>query len=189
MNDDVPMLVQRSRLGDRAAASQLIAGFYERIFAYFRRLAGNEHDAADLTQRTFCKAWTSLPRYKARASFNTWLHGIAHHVFVDWLRGGSRLDARSDEWWETCAATGADPFENAVEREAGHRVYQAVEALEEDAREIVHLHYYQSLSIAEIAEALGIGTSTVKYRLRNALAALEKRLAERKPQSSTLANR
>lgn len=50
--------------------------------------------------------------------------------------------------------------------------------LDDDAREIVHLHYYQGLSIQETADALGIATSTVKYRLRHAIANLQTRLAE-----------
>ena len=52
MIDPVETLVERARAEDFAAASELLEQFYERIFAYFRRLAGNEEDAADLTQKT-----------------------------------------------------------------------------------------------------------------------------------------
>jgi RNA polymerase sigma-70 factor (ECF subfamily) len=41
-----------------------------------------------------------------------------------------------------------------------------VDQLDEDKKQIVHLHYYQGLSIRETAKVLGIATSTVKYRLR-----------------------
>ena len=49
--------------------------------------------------------------------------------------------------------------------------------LETDLRETVHLHYYQGLTLQETAEAMGIAASTVKYRLRSALAQLERKLA------------
>ena len=49
------------------------------------------------------------------------------------------------------------------------RLHAMVARLDEGKREVVHLHYYQGLSIKETAEVLDIGTSTVKYRLREAL--------------------
>jgi len=180
MSDDVKNLVERAKSGDRSAASQLITEFYERIFAYFRRRCGNDEDAADLTQKTFCKVWTSLKNYDQRSSFNTWLHSIAHHVYVDWRRVNHRLDPQSDEWWDACIADEPGPFENAAEGEAAHQLYRAVEQLNDEQRDIVHLHYYQSLSIQETADALSIATSTVKCRLRNALTALQGRLTEPK---------
>ncbi|HMJ91146.1 MAG TPA: RNA polymerase sigma factor, partial [Candidatus Acidoferrum sp.] len=88
-------------------------------------------------------------------------------------------DAQTDDWWDACAADGPGPLENAVERDAAQQLYRAVEQLDDGQRDVVHLHYYQSLSLQETAEALGIATSTVKYRLRNALATLQSRLAER----------
>ena len=180
MSDHVETLVRQAQSGELAAASELLTQFYERIFAYFRRLSGSDADAADLTQKTFCKVWKSLPGFDHRAAFNTWLHGIAHHVYVDWRRQRNRFDTQSDDWWETCAAEGPSPFETAAEREGAHRLYALVEQLEEDQREIVHLHYYQWLSIQETADALGIATSTMKYRLRHALDFLKSRLAEPK---------
>ena len=180
MSDHVEALVLRAKSGELSAASELLAEFYERIFAYFRRLCGSDEDAADLTQKTFCKVWHSLAKYDGRAAFTTWLHAIAHHVYVDWRRQSNRLDSRSDDWWETCVADGPSPFDSVVERETAHQLYALVEQLEDDEREIVHLHYYQSLSIQQMADVLGVAPSTLKYRLRNALDFLHARLAERK---------
>lgn len=180
MSGETSALVERAKGGDRAAASELIEGFYERIYAYFRRRCGNEEDAADLTQKAFSKAWSSLPNFTARASFNTWLHSIAHHVYVDWRRVNNRFDAQDEAWWDACIAEGPGPFESAAERESAQRLYRAVEQLPHEQRDVVHLHYYQSLSIQETADALAVATSTVKYRLRNALDVLQTRLSESK---------
>lgn len=178
MSDDVQALVEHAKEGNLSAASELIARFYERIFAYFRRHCGSDEDAGDLTQKTFCRAWASLPKFDGRASFNTWLHAIAHHVYVDWRRRASRLETQSNDWWAACVADGPGPFENAAEREAAEFIYGQVERLEEEQRETIHLHYYQALSIQETADALNIATSTVKYRLRQALERLKSRMAE-----------
>jgi len=180
MGDHVAELCERAKSGELAAASELVTLFYERIFAYFRRLCGNDEDAADLTQRAFSKAWSSLASFDHRASFNTWLHRIAHNTYVDWRRKGNRFDGQSDDWWETCESDEPSPFENAAEREIAHQLYALVEQLDEEQRQPVHLHYYQGLSLQETADALNIAKSTVKYRLRNALDFLRSQTAEPK---------
>jgi len=53
---------------------------------------------------------------------------------------------------------------------------ELVYRLEEGIRDVVHLHYYQGLSISETADALRIATSTVKYRLRKAMEVLRARI-------------
>ena len=178
--DRAEQLCRAAQDGDREAASELVQLSYEKVFAYFRRLCGHEEDAADLTQKTFRKAWLSLSSFQGRSSFSTWIHAIAHHVYVDWRRRRSVVDYQTDEWWEACVAEGPSPFEDAAEREAAHQLYAAVEQLEEDARDVVHLHYYQGLSLKETADVLNIATSTVKYRLREALNDLRTRTAEPK---------
>lgn len=178
MSDHAQALCERAKQGDLSAASELVARFYERIFAYFRRLSRNDEDAADLTQKTFFKVWVSLASYQNRSSFSTWLHGIAHHVYVDWRRKKNLTEAQADEWWESCAADGPNPFEDAAEKEAAKQIYSLVERLEDSVRQTVHLHYYQGLSISETAEALNIATSTVKYRLREALNFLRSKTVE-----------
>lgn len=178
MSDEAPELIERARAGDLPAASELVSRFYRRVFAYLRRLCGNDTDAADLTQRTFSKAWQSLASYQQRSTFSTWLHAIAHHAYLDWRRKRNPGDARSPEWWETRVANLPTPFENAAEQELARQLYRWVDELDEDKKQAVHLHYYQHFSLSETAEALGIATSTVKYRLREALDFLRAKAAE-----------
>jgi RNA polymerase sigma-70 factor (ECF subfamily) len=180
MTDEAERLCDRAKTGDMAAASELVTLFSEKIFAYFRRLSGNDADAEDLTQKTFVKVWSSLASFRGRSSFSTWIHGIAHHVYVDWRRIRNVIDYQTEQWWEMRAEEGPSPFESAAEREAAHQLYAAVEQLDEEARHAVHLHYYQGLSLKETAEVLNVATSTVKYRLREALNSLRTQTAEPK---------
>ena len=181
MSDRIQALCARAKEGDSEAASELIALTYERIYAYLRRLSGSDEDAADLTQKTFFKAWVSLASYEGRSSFSTWLHGIAHHVYVDWRRKQNPNLPQTDEWWETRSAETNGPFQDTAERDIAARLFAVVERMEATMREIIHLHYYQGLSIAETSEALGIATSTVKYRLRGALDQLRARIEKPLP--------
>ncbi|MEI2724526.1 MAG: sigma factor [Verrucomicrobiota bacterium] len=71
MESQMDQLVENARRGDKAAANQLIKSFYERIYAFLRRLAANDADAADLTQRTFGRVWQALPTFAGRSSFSS----------------------------------------------------------------------------------------------------------------------
>lgn len=178
MSDSADNLCERAKKGDLFAASELVALFYQRIFAYLRRLSGNDEDAADLTQKTFARGWQSLGSYQKRSSFSTWLHGIAHHVYLDWRRKRSFSDAQTDEWWEAQSDHAPTPFESTAEREMAHQLYRWVDELDDEKKQTVHLHYYQNLTLNETAEVLGVAASTVKYRLREALDYLRRRSLE-----------
>lgn len=180
MSDPLWALCQKAKTGNRAAAVELVDLHYERIYAWLRRLTGHDEDAADLTQKTFLRAWESLHHFEGRSSFSTWLHGIGHHVYSDWRRRTKTADHASDAWWEGRATEEPWPSETASDRELACQLYDLVEALAEETRQTVHLHYYQGLSIAETADALGVATSTVKYRLRQALEQLRRGMREPK---------
>ncbi len=176
MDNTLGQLAEAARAGDRAAAVGLIEGCYERVYAFLRRLAANEADAADLTQRTFSRVWQALPSFAGRSSVVSWIHGIAYHVYVDWRRADRRTEWRPDEWWSACPAAGARPDELAAGADLAAALYASVERLEPDLRESVHLHYYQGLTLEETAGAMGVAVSTLKYRLRLAVGQLRKNL-------------
>jgi RNA polymerase sigma-70 factor (ECF subfamily) len=177
MSDEVEELCRRAKEGEMEAASRLVTLYHQRIYAFFARLCRTE-DAEDLTERTFFKVWTSIGKYDGRSSFSTWLHAIAHHVYVDWRRKRNPTELQSPEWWETLVSEEPNPFENAAERDLASRLYRLVDLMDSETRELVHLHYYQHLSIKEVSEVLDIATSTVKYRLRQALDFLRTRAME-----------
>jgi RNA polymerase sigma-70 factor (ECF subfamily) len=161
---------------DEVAAIELIDLFYRRIFAFLRRLSGNDADAADLTQRTFSRVWQALPTFAGWSSVGSWIHGIAYHVYVDWRRGNHRTEPRTNQWWIAQPDIRPRPDELADRHDAETLVYAQVDQLEPDLREAVHLHYYHELTLEQTAEAMGIAVSTVKYRLKQALNQLQKSL-------------
>lgn len=168
--------VDAVRGGDEAAAARWVEEYHERLYAFLRRLAGSEAAAVELTQRTFCRAWSALDSFQGRASISSWLHGIAYRVYVDWLRSDRRYEGRSEAWWEELRDGGAGPDVAVAAADDATVVYAAVDALDAGLREAVHLHYYQGLTLQETAEAMGIAASTVKYRLRDAMDQVQRRL-------------
>ena len=185
MKTEADELVQRISEGEQVAAVDLIDLFYERIYAFLRRLCFNDADAADLTQRTFGRVWQALPTFNGRSSVGSWIHSIAYHTYVDWRRASRPTEPRSMEWWASCVSTDPAPDEIASRKDLAEMTYAAVDRLPSDLRETIHLHYYQELTLQETADAMDVATSTVKYRLRQALTQLETRLSSAKePQLS-----
>lgn len=177
MKTEADDLVERIAKGDQVAAVDLVDLFYERIYAFLRRLSSSDADAADLTQKTFGRVWQALPSFSGRSSVGSWIHSIAYHIYVDWRRASHPAEARSSEWWAECAGAGPGPDEIAARNDLSAATYAAVDELPPELRDTVHLHYYQELTLQETADALGVATSTVKYRVRQALTELQQKIA------------
>jgi len=178
MEQPLEDLVGQAKQGHARAADELIQRTYQRVYAWLRRLCQDDQEASDLTQKTFSRAWQSLDSFRGNSSFPTWLHGIAYHVYVDWRRKQQRNPNQTLPWWEDQTDQSADPFESAAERDQAFRLYELVETLDDDARVTVQLHYYQGLTLDETAQALGLATSTIKYRLHHALDLLKSRFTK-----------
>jgi len=177
MNTRIKILCRRAKKADKDAACELLKIYYADIFAYLRRLCGSRHDAEDLTQQTFFKAWSSFDCFAGRSKFSTWLYRIAHNTYLDWLRKNTAgTQSRPDQWWQECIDQNPGPLTNLAERQLALRLYEAVDQLDEDRKHVVHLHYYQGLSIRETAKVLNVATSTVKYRLREVFKVLRIKL-------------
>ncbi len=167
MKTRIKSLCRRAKKADKNAACELLKIYYAEVYAYLRRLCGSRHDAEDLTQQTFLKAWSSLDGFAGRSKFSTWLYRIAHNTFIDWQRRNTgSTQSCPDQWWQECIDQNPGPFANLAERQLAQRLYEAVGRLDEDKKHVVHLHYYQGLSLRETAKVLNVATSTVKYRLR-----------------------
>src|SRR5437667_2899083 len=85
-------VVSRARTGDPDAFRLLVERHSQPIFRVAYRMTGNEHDADDVVQETFLRAYRQLDRFEERANFGTWLHRIAINCALDLLRARGRMD-------------------------------------------------------------------------------------------------
>jgi RNA polymerase sigma-70 factor (ECF subfamily) len=175
-------LAQAVQAGDPAAATELVDRHYAAIYAFLRRLCGTDTEAADLTQRTFSRVWQAIAGFGGRSSLKSWLHGIARHVWLDWLRRNHHRETTASEaWWDSLTDPAPGPDETASRTDLSATLYTAVDELPEELRTTVHLHYYQGLTLQETADSLEIATSTVKHRLRTAIRHLRTALTDPVP--------
>ena len=160
------------RAGDRPAFDALFERYRDPIWAFFRRRTAALADAEELTQETFLAVLQASPRYEPRASFRSYLFGIAFNLLSASRRKTQRRGDVSSPDLDGLAGASADPA-------AVLWVRQALAALDPKDREIVMLREYDALDYAEIAAVVGAPINTVRSRLFRARLALRAKLVGR----------
>src|SRR5262245_31508266 len=162
-------LVEAILSGDAEAGRRLVREQYPRVYRYLVYLTGRPELAEDLTQETFLHAWRRLDTFEGRAPLRTWLHTIAHRVFLHSLRQ-QRSQVSLDAVAEVAAAHPA-----ALELV---ELRELIGSLPDEEREILLLHALEGYTSVEIARIVGAPEGTVRYRLSQARERLRKQLGE-----------
>lgn len=136
------------------------------------RLAGlllaDAAEAEDATQDALERAWRSLDSLRDPAAFEGWFDRILVNACRDRLRRRSKVRFIPIEG-ELPSAVTADPFRSTLDRDEALR---ALDVLDPDEREVVVMHYWADLPLAEVAGRTGRPIGTVKSRLHRALGKL-----------------
>src|SRR5574341_375666 len=82
--------VQQALAGDRDAFRVLVDRHSRSIFRLAYRMTGNEHDAEEVVQETFLRAYRRLGKFEARSNFGTWLYRIGINCSLDFRRSRQR---------------------------------------------------------------------------------------------------
>jgi len=159
------------RGGSRGAFEALFERHEEAVWRFYRRRLREPSRAEELLQEVFLAILQNAPRYEPRASFRSYLFGIAFNVLkAERRRSGREPEPMVDEV----------PGE-ARDLDAAIWVRCALAALEPDDREIVMLREYEGLSYQEIAALLNLPLNTVRSRLFRARADLKQALSRTSP--------
>lgn len=161
--------------------------YLEKIRACAWRMVGDPNEIEDLTQETVLRLIRSLPGFRARSSFTTWVYQVAHSTCVDAYRKRARApvavaqlegDDSEGSLVERLVAEGSDPealFEDAI---AECYVEQALRRLPPEYGGIARLRLVEGWSNEEVAAAVGTSVDAVKGKLQRARARLRQTLAE-----------
>jgi RNA polymerase sigma-70 factor (ECF subfamily) len=165
-------LVRSAQRGDQRAFAELVQAHQHRLFTLAARELGSAADAEDAVQETFIRAWKALPRFRAEASFSTWIYRICLNAVHDQraraARGGGVPLSEVVE--------PADPRDAILEAELGSELQGALRELDETYRIPVILYDVLGRSYTEIADVLGVPEGTVKSRIFRGRTELARRL-------------
>ena len=173
-------LFARAVRGDREALGTLVTGYERMLFGLLVRLTnGDTHRADDLFQETFLHALKFGNTFDRKMEFKPWVTAIAVNLVRDEarrrkVRGEVPLEGGVDEqeYERACTAADENPGVSAERRDEEQCVQRALARLTLLEREVVLLHFYEDLTLAQTAGALGVALGTVKSRLHAALTRL-----------------
>lgn len=170
-------LIARIADRDQLALRALVGRHQVRLFRFLMRLVRDEAMAEELSNEVFMEVWRNAGRYEGRSQVGTWILSIARNRAVSRLR-----KRREVAWDEDSSAEIADeqdtPDVTAQKADKGQALRRCLDRLSTEHREIVDLVYYQEMSVAEVAEIVGIPQNTVKTRLFYARKKLSELLLE-----------
>ena len=165
-------LILSAQLGDRDAFAQLYEATVERVYRYLRARLTEPADAEDVTTEVFMQAMKSLPSYKSRGTpLIAWLFRISHNQAVNYMKKTARR--KETPLMETAAAYDA-PEEEVLEQVRFNEAVQAMDALTDLQRQVLHLRFAADLSIAEVAKVMRRKEGAVKFLQYSALRALRR---------------
>ncbi|WP_425393530.1 RNA polymerase sigma factor SigE [Actinokineospora enzanensis] len=152
----------------------------DRVYRLAYRLAGNAHDAEDLTQETFIRVFRSLTAYKP-GTFEGWLHRITTNLFLDMVRRRSRVRMEGLPE-DTDRLEGDEPSPEVVYEEThlDPDLQASLDELPPEFRAAVVLCDVEGLSYEEIGATLGVKLGTVRSRIHRGRQALRTSLERRR---------
>ena len=173
--------ISRARAGDPDAFRLLVERHSRPIFRVAYRMTGNEHDADDVVQEAFLRAYRQIHRFEERANFGTWLHRIAVNCALDLLRSRGRLDRHyggDPEEAEMAGAASSDPQQDRLllSAELREQVAAAMEQLSGNERTAFVLRHFEGMPVEEISKALGIQVNAAKHTIFRAVRKLRQSL-------------
>ncbi len=139
-----------------------------------------QHDADDLLQEVFRKAWLGRERYEERGQERAYLLRIAERLLCD--RGRKKRDQLlSSEAWKDCEPAGEEPSpqDRFDRKEQQAQLAAALAALSEPQKRVLLLRYYGEMDFAAIADELQQPLGTVLSLCHRGLQALRKMMAEK----------
>lgn len=177
-------LLERAARGDRDAFDVLLRPRLDRLYRMAFAITRSEPDARDATQDACVLAWRELPRLREPGKFDAWLSQILVNAARGVVRRTGRTRVREVAVAVDDAARPVPEPSVAAETDAfadSDAIRRAFARLDGKTRALLVLHYVEGTPLDEIAHATGSPVGTVKWRLSNARAALDKALkAERR---------
>jgi len=157
-------LVQSIAAGDQFAMQILFTRHRDKVNRFIQRFTRDESLTEDALSEVFLDVWRKAGSFKGKCQVATWLLAIARNKTLALLRQRKFLALD-----ETEAGLIEDPTDNPesalVKKSYSTLLQKCLNALSPNHRKIIDLVYYQSKSIQEAAEIVGIPLNTVKTRM------------------------
>lgn len=195
--------VERTLAGDREAFRVLVERHSRKVYQLAYRMTGNSHDAEEVVQEAFLRAYQKLSQFAARANFGTWVYRIAANYAIDRMRqrkseesqrenpGRDLEDGTERDLMSAVPDFAPSPERLAQSGQLALELRRALIALTPAERTAFVMRHWGGSGIEEIAAALQSSSSAAKNTVFRSVQKLRKALepyVERRPQARTAEN-
>ncbi len=179
------VLVKRVQAGDKQAFDLLVKQYQHKIIGLIGRYVYDPHEAMDVAQEAFIKAYRALPGFRGDSAFYTWLYRIAINTAKNHLVSRSRrppdvdVDVDDAHYIDTDSELrDLESPESALYRDELERVVKStLDRLPEDLRVALTLREFEGMSYEDIANVMDCPVGTVRSRIFRAREAIDKEIA------------
>ncbi|MFS0820927.1 RNA polymerase sigma factor SigW [Bacillus sp. HNG] len=176
--------IRQIKNGDQNAFAEIVEFYKDKVFQICYRMLGNRHEAEDIAQEAFIRAYVNIHSYDLNKKFSTWLYRIATNLSIDRIRKKKPdyyLDAElagSDglTMYSQIAADAALPEDELETMELQELIQSEIMKLPDKYRSVIVLKYIEEFSLKEISEILDLPVGTVKTRIHRGREALRNQL-------------
>ena len=180
--------VERTLSGERDAYRVLVERHSRNVFRMAYRMTGNRHDAEEVVQEAFLRAYQKLKQFQGQSNFGTWAYRIAANYAIDRMRARSAEQSRrevgrtpGEDGWEVDPMVNAEdtapsPERLAVSAQLAEKMKEALDALSPAERTAIVMRHWEGCAIEEIAVVLKSNTNATKNTVFRAVAKLRKAL-------------
>lgn len=166
-NDLVQGLIRQ----DRKSYDYLYDQYSAKLYGIALHITQKKDIAEDVLQETFIKVYKNINRYdESKGNFLTWVMNICRNGAIDKIRYGQESRKIQFDSLNVNMTTGTDPEMKLADSE----LWEVLEELDDEHKEILKLSYYYGYSHTEIAEKLSMPLGSVKSKIRIALRELRK---------------
>jgi RNA polymerase sigma-70 factor (ECF subfamily) len=189
---DDAILVREAQRGDRAAFEELVRQYDHAVLRLAMHLTGSEHEAQDIYQDAFLKAYKNIGTFRFECSFYTWIYRIVTNLCLDHLRRKQvrkedapvAMDSEGQPYdvldQVPDGRAGANPERDLMRRELGKHIGRALDQLSAKERMVFELRHYHGMKLRTVGEMLNTTEETAKntlfratQKLRGALAGMK----------------
>tara|TARA_B110000967_G_scaffold124731_1_gene127489 strand:- start:54 stop:641 length:588 start_codon:yes stop_codon:yes gene_type:complete len=187
MSEDTDQqLVDRVLSGNKNAFNLLVLRYQHRVLALVGRFIHDSHEAEDVCQEAFIKAYRALPLFRGDSAFYTWLYRIAVNTAKNYLVSRNRRPPASDAEVADAEHSEAGSILREIENPESKLatanlklvIEQAIEDLPEDLRTAFTLREFSGLSYEDITEVMDCPVGTVRSRIFRAREAIDKKIKD-----------
>lgn len=180
--------VERTLAGDRDAFRVLVEGHSRKVFRLAYRMTGNAHEAEEVVQESFVRAYQKLGQFAGNANFGTWVFRIAANYAIDRMRQRkaeeSRIAAPSRTGEDSLEVdpiervkdAGPSPERLAASAQLSAKMQAALDTLSPAERTAIVMRHWEGCGIEEIAAALKLNSSAAKNTVFRAVQKLRRAL-------------